>query len=99
MRDRAPISRQRAEHAAELLKLLGHPVRLRIVELLDLEQELTVSEIHSGVGVSQSTVSQHLSRMKARGILSSRREGTRVVYSIREPQVVRMLQCVRECQI
>ena len=95
----ARISERRAEHAAEILKLLGHPVRLRIIELLDIEGELAVSEIHAGVGVSQSTVSQHLNRMKARGILASRREGNRVVYSIREPQVTHMLQCVRDCQI
>ncbi|HLV01562.1 MAG TPA: metalloregulator ArsR/SmtB family transcription factor [Acidobacteriota bacterium] len=79
-----------------MLKVLGHPVRLRIVEELDREGELPVRNIVERVGELQGSVSQHLTRMKALGLLQSRREGTSVFYSIAEPQVSRVLDCVRD---
>lgn len=97
-RSQTPIPAAHLAHAAEMLKMLGHPVRLSIVELLAREGELAVSQIVDGLGEPQSTISQHLGRMKVRGILGSRREATQVVYFITQEQVFNLLECVRNCE-
>lgn len=81
-----------------MLKVLGHPVRLTIVELLAEHGELPVNEIVEMLSEPQSTISQHLGRMKVRGILGSRREATQVVYFITQEQVFNLLECVRNCK-
>jgi ArsR family transcriptional regulator len=66
---------------AELLKVLGHPERLAIVFLV-YSREMCVKELVEVLGVSQPKVSQHVGLMKELGILSFRREGTRVLYRL-----------------
>ena len=80
--------------AAEVLKTVAHPLRLRIVELLEGE-ELSVTALQEALGVTQSATSQHLSQMRTRGILASRRDGNMVYYSIANPDVVRVIHCMR----
>jgi len=96
MASKSILKNKQVEFASQMLKVLGHPVRLRIVEELDREGELPVRNIVERVGELQGSVSQHLTRMKALGLLQSRREGTSVFYSIAEPQVSRVLDCVRD---
>lgn len=79
---------------AELLKLLGHPVRLCIVAGLIEEGECNVTTMHECLCVPQSTVSQHLALLKAHGILESTRKGTEMCYSVcssKAKQIVRLL--------
>ena len=64
---------------AELLKVLGHPERLAII-LLTIDREMCVKELVEILGISQPKVSQHVGLMKELGILSFRKEGTRVLY-------------------
>ncbi len=66
---------------AELLKVLGHPERLAIV-LLVFEKEMCVKELVETLGISQPKVSQHVGLMKELGILSFRKEGTKVLYKL-----------------
>jgi ArsR family transcriptional regulator len=78
---------------AQILRILGHPIRLRIVAGLSGGCSC-VKGIWECLGLPQAVVSQHLKVMKASGILESRREGTRVCYSLRDPrfaEVVRLL--------
>lgn len=93
-----PIAAEKLSYAAEMLKMLGHPVRLAVVELLARQGEQSVNEIVEALGHPQSTISQHLGRMKVRGLLGSRREATQVVYYISQPQIFNLLECVRNCQ-
>jgi ArsR family transcriptional regulator len=72
---------------AELLKVLGHPERLAIA-LLVYEQEMCVKDLVSILGISQPKVSQHVGLMKELGILSFRKEGTKVLYRLNN-EVVR----------
>src|SRR5512137_725293 len=88
------IDQARIERAAEILKGVAHPVRLRIVELLE-SGEKSVNEIKDLLGVTQPLTSQHLSQMRMRGVLGSRREGTLVYYSIANPDVVKVIHCIR----
>jgi ArsR family transcriptional regulator len=88
------IDQARIDRAAEVLKTVAHPVRLRIVELLE-SGEKSVNELKDLLGVTQPLTSQHLSQMRMRGVLGSRREGTLVFYSIANPDVVKVIHCIR----
>jgi ArsR family transcriptional regulator len=80
--------------AAEVIKCLGHPLRLRLVEALE-SGEKAVGELQDYSGASQTAVSQHLGSLRARGIVDSRRDGTHVYYHITEPKVTSILNCIR----
>lgn len=84
----------RIERAADMLKAVAHPVRLRIIAMLE-SGEKTVTELHSALQTQQSYTSQLLLAMKARGILSSRRAGNQVFYRIARPEVLEIIRCVR----
>lgn len=74
------------DHQAHILRVLGHPVRLRIVSGLSGKCSC-VKEIWECLGLPQAVVSQHLKVMKESGILTARREGARVCYSLRDPRL------------
>src|SRR5512139_4271248 len=90
----ARIEQERIERAAEVLKTVAHPLRLRIVELLEAG-ERSVTELKELLGVTQPLTSQHLSQMRMRGVLGSRREGAQVYYAIANPDVVKVIHCIR----
>ena len=73
------MSEQACVRVAEILKVLGHPVRLRIVQTL-LTEESCVKNIWSCLDLPQATVSQHLSVLKGKGIVDSAREGVTMRY-------------------
>lgn len=84
--------------AAEIIRMLGHPERLKIVEVLE-RGEATVTEIQDALALPQPTVSQHLSRMRGADIVASRRDGVHVHYRITEPKVHHILNCIRTCDM
>ncbi len=87
-----------AIHAADVLKAVAHPIRLQIVEALEVG-EMSVGEIVEALGEKQAITSQQLNIMKDKGILTSRREGARVFYRIENENVIRVLGCVyNHCQ-
>lgn len=88
---------EKIEFATSMFKLLGHPLRLRIVEILDLEGEMTVNDIAEATGQHQSTVSNYLNKFKNRGLLQGRREGNQTYYSLAEPKLTTLLNCLRGC--
>ncbi|MBI3928410.1 MAG: helix-turn-helix transcriptional regulator [Armatimonadetes bacterium] len=92
-----PLSDAGVEFGAAMLKLLGNPVRLRILELLEQTGSLAVGEIVERLSQPQPTISQHLGAMKARGLVSSIRQNGQVHYSIAQPQIHKLLECLRGC--
>jgi ArsR family transcriptional regulator len=87
------MDKELAIHAAEVLKAVAHPLRLRIVDLLE-RGELCVGEIVATLGEKQSITSQQLTILKNRGILASRRDGARVFYRLENKNVTQVLNCV-----
>lgn len=77
---------------SELLKALAHPTRLKIVELVSKKKELCVCEIHEEINLEQSNVSRHLAVLRRAGILNSRKDGLKAMYSLKEPLVQDMLK-------
>jgi DNA-binding transcriptional ArsR family regulator len=81
------------EAAAVVFSALSSPSRLKIVAGLE-EGEMTVSSITELVGSDISTVSRHLSVLRSAGILSRRRNGNRVLYSLAKPCVLDFFRCL-----
>ena len=73
--------RNRSQAVAEVFKALGHPSRVFIVETLK-DDEHCVCELSELIGADMSTVSRHLSVLKKAGIVTDRKEGTTVYYSL-----------------
>ena len=82
----------RYTEAAEMLKVLAHPVRLCIVSGLLEKGECNVSYMQSCLKTPQSTVSQHLQKLKAAGIIEGRREGLEIFYRISNEKVAELIR-------
>ena len=82
-----------AEQVAEVLKAVAHPVRLQIIELLE-EKEMCVGDIVMALGGKQAITSQQLNMMKDKGVLSCRRNGTKIYYRIENKNVIKLLSCI-----
>lgn len=72
---------QNLDREAEILKVLGHPVRLMIVAGL-MSQSCNVKKIWECLGLPQATVSQHLALLKNKGIIEGQRDGVEVYYHV-----------------
>ncbi len=80
--DKMPFDKEQSyDREAEILKVLGHPVRLKIVAGLTTET-CNVKKIWECLGLPQATVSQHLALLKNKGIIEGRREGVEVFYRV-----------------
>ncbi|MDA3924432.1 MAG: metalloregulator ArsR/SmtB family transcription factor [Kiritimatiellae bacterium] len=82
------------ENTSRMLRMLAHPHRLKIIEILDREGECNVTTLIDQTGLPQSSVSLHLNQMKRMHLLGSRRNGREVVYHISDPRVLRLLNCI-----
>jgi len=75
---------------AEFFRVLGHPKRVRILELLR-DGERTVGDLQSLLRLDSSGTSQHLSALRRLGVLTSRRDGTNVYYRVRDERIFELL--------
>ncbi|MHB0998974.1 MAG: ArsR/SmtB family transcription factor [Armatimonadota bacterium] len=80
--------------AAACLKVMAHPVRLRIVDVL-MQGEFAVHKIADMCGIKQHQVCEHLRLMQSCGFLSSRRDGRTVYYSIESNHLPALIGCIR----
>jgi DNA-binding transcriptional ArsR family regulator len=81
--------------AAECLRLMAHPLRLRMVELL-LQAERPVHAISKLCGLSPAQTCGHLRLLKGHGLLGSVRKGRTVYYRIVSPQLPGLIECIRK---
>lgn len=79
---------------AEFFKTLGHPVRIRVLELLS-EREHAVAEMLAEIGVEPAHLSQQLAVLRRANLVATRREGSAVYYSLTSPQVAELLRVAR----
>ncbi|HHT7189196.1 metalloregulator ArsR/SmtB family transcription factor [Bacillus cereus group sp. Bc222] len=80
------------ERIAEILRALRHPVRLVIVRELIARGPFRVSELCWSLGMSQSTVSQHLSKLKVTKVVSYERKGTAVYYKVEDEKFIKLIE-------
>ncbi len=83
------------ETAAQCLKVMSHPARLRILCALR-GGEQTVQNLEYYTGIRQTTLSQHLSLLKSRGLLVSRREATYSFYRISNENIIELFDLIKE---
>ena len=87
-----PVPRHEAK--AELFRTLGHPVRIRVLELL-VESPRTVRELLDEIRIIPSSLSQQLAVLRRSGIVTSRREGAQVTYQLAGERVAEMMLAAR----
>lgn len=85
------------EDAAYILKAISNGTRLRVISALSFTDEMSVSQLVEELNCEQSLLSHHLTDMRAKGVLNLRREGKNSFYSLKNKQMVQIIDCIRSC--
>lgn len=80
---------------AEFFKALAHPLRIRILEVL-AKGDKSVNEIQSEIGSEGSAVSQQLTVLRSKNIVSGTKDGNRVIYTLKDPMIIELLDVARQ---
>ena len=80
------------------LKAIAHPSRLAIIDMLETDQKLTVTEIYTRLNADQSSVSHHLSILRKRGIVGQERQGKFIYYFLQDTSYLSLLDCLSDIQ-
>jgi len=80
---------------AEFFRTLGHPARVRILEVLR-DGERTVGELQAVLALDSGGTSQHLAALRGKGLVEGRREGTSVYYRVKDPRAFQLLEVARQ---
>jgi len=80
---------------ADFFKALAHPLRIQILEVL-AEGDRSVNEIQSQLGSEGSAVSQQLTVLRAKNIVYGTKDGNRVIYSLRDPMIIELLEVAKQ---
>jgi DNA-binding transcriptional ArsR family regulator len=89
------VLEKRCEEVADLLKLVAHPNRLKILCCL-IDGDKSVSELEEFCGASQSSVSQYLAKMKSEKILSAKRDGKSIRYSLTNKEIKKLIEKMKD---
>jgi DNA-binding transcriptional ArsR family regulator len=92
---KSPLESDAAELIARRFRALSDPTRLRVLDLLRRDEELSVGAMTALLGGSQQNVSKHLAALYAEGFVSRRKQGTSSLYRISDPAVLEL--CDRVC--
>lgn len=84
------------QRMAEVLRVLAHAQRLKVIEILQCDTEAPVHSIVDRMGLPQAAVSQHLNHMRRAGLIKSERRGREVWYCISDPSSLTILDCIRK---
>jgi ArsR family transcriptional regulator len=90
-----PFSDPIYELKSDFFRVLGHPARIKILELLQ-GGERSVGDLQAQLALDSSGTSQHLAALKRHGLVDSRRERTSVYYRVRDPRMFRLLEVARQ---
>lgn len=87
---------EKLEAAASKLRAIAHPMRIAIIDLLH-EKELSVTEIYERLSIEQASASHHLNILKTKGVLTSRRRGKKIFYSLKNQTLTEIIDCINRC--
>ncbi len=90
---------KKIERAAYVLKAVAHPLRIRIIQMLNDNKELNVSTIYKNLNAEQSLISHHLINMRDKGILDIRRSGKNIYYFLVDSAVSEVIDCIYKSKI
>ncbi len=91
------LDHERVEKIAFVLKTVAHPMRVAIIDALSVNEKMSVNDISAYLGLEQSLTSHHLSNMKMKGVLGSKREGKNIFYFLKmkeAPELIKILEDV-----
>lgn len=91
------LTPDKLEKAAFILKTVAHPLRLAIINMLDVHQQMSVNQICKKLNSEQSLISHHLTNMKIKGLLKADKQGVQVFYSLKEKDLIKLLDCMENC--
>jgi ArsR family transcriptional regulator len=94
MGEMVAVSRPLYQLKAEFFKTLGHPARIRVLELLS-EREHAVAELLPEVGIEAAHLSQQLAVLRRANLVTSRKQGSTVYYTLASPHVAELLAVAR----
>jgi len=92
------LDAEKLEEVASKLRAVAHPMRVAIIQILDENKQLNVTQIYKKLGIEQATASHHLNILKTKGVLGSRRDGKQTFYSIKQDSIIRIVDCVSRCK-
>lgn len=92
------IDLKKLESASEMLKAIAHPIRISIVNILDGDKKLSVTEIFQLLNIEQAVASHHLSILKNKGVLLSERKGKNCNYYLKHQRLSQIIECIDKCQ-
>ncbi|RLD66590.1 MAG: transcriptional regulator [Bacteroidetes bacterium] len=92
------LDTEKLEEVASKLRAVAHPTRVAIIQLLDENKQLNVTQIYQKLKIEQATASHHLNILKSKGVLGSRRDGKQTFYSIKQDSIIRIVDCVSRCK-
>jgi len=90
---------KRIEKAAYVLKAVAHPLRIKIIQMLNENKELNVSTIYKNLNAEQSLISHHLINMRDKGILDIRRSGKNIYYFLVDTAISEVMVCIYKLKI
>ncbi len=76
------INNEKLQASSELLRAVAHPLRMKILEFIDQNEEINVNKIYNTLGLEQSITSQHLRILRVAGLVNTQRDGKYIHYSI-----------------
>ncbi|WP_299702110.1 metalloregulator ArsR/SmtB family transcription factor [uncultured Pontibacter sp.] len=92
------VDKKKLEKTAYVLKCVAHPVRISIIDLLEQQEQLTVSQLQEVLQIEQSLLSHHLTNMRDKGIVETRRQGKHVLYSLTDSSISSIIDCIKGCK-
>lgn len=95
---KSSIDIKKLEDAASRLRVLSHPMRIAIIELLSENNKMNVTEIYSKLKIEQAAASHHLSMLKNKGMLKSKREGRNTLYFLKQEALQQIIECIKKCR-
>jgi DNA-binding transcriptional ArsR family regulator len=88
---------RKLEDAASKFRAISHPIRIAIIQMLEREKQLNVTQIYNRLEIEQASASHHLNILKSKGVLDSRRDGKNTIYTLK-PNIINIIkECLDKC--
>ncbi|HAK00117.1 MAG TPA: transcriptional regulator [Bacteroidales bacterium] len=91
------IDPKKLEEAASKLRAIAHPMRIAIIGLLEKKEQMNVTDLYKALKIEQASASHHLSILKTKGVLDSRRSGKNTYYFLKHEALTTIIDCINRC--
>ncbi len=96
---KASIDQKQLMALASKLRIIAHPLRITIIDMLEENKKLNVTQIYTKLKIEQATASNHLILMKKHGVLISKKNGKEILYSVKEGFIKKLNSCISNCEL